>query len=131
MCAVTRTDSDATALLEATRASDITPVQAKSAEQQGLQGLHRIRAAWRGTRTARVNTLRGLCREFGIVAPLGVERGLELAEADCAVPAFLRVTMQQVFEELRALDERLLEVEAQLGEFANQSALCRRSRALG
>ena len=52
------TDSaDATALLEAARASDITPVRVKSLEQRGLQGLHRIRSAWRATRTARINTL--------------------------------------------------------------------------
>ena len=40
-----KTDSaDATALLEASRASDITPVQVKSLDQQGLQGMHRIRS---------------------------------------------------------------------------------------
>ena len=45
-----KTDSaDATALLEASRASDIVPVQVKSLEQQALQGMHRIRSAWQST----------------------------------------------------------------------------------
>jgi transposase len=36
--------ADATALLEAARASDIHPVAVKSVEQQAIQGLHRIRS---------------------------------------------------------------------------------------
>jgi transposase len=131
-----KTDSaDATALLEAARASDITPVRVKSLEQQGLQGLHRIRSAWRATCTARINTLRGLCREFGIAAPLGAKRGLlalrrALAEEDCLIPAFLRATMQRLLDELRGLDERLMEVEAQLGEIARQSEICQRLQTI-
>ncbi len=40
-----KTDAaDALALLEAARASDITPVGVKSVEQQGLQALHRLRS---------------------------------------------------------------------------------------
>jgi len=38
--------------------------------------------------------------------------------------------MQQVFDELRTLDERLLEVEAQLAEIAKQSALCQRLQTI-
>jgi transposase len=127
--------ADATALLEASRANDITPVQVKSLEQQGLQGLHRIRSAWRATRTDRMNTLRGLCREFGINAPLGLRRGLaelrrRLAEDDCPIPQFLRAAMQQLIQELRALDAQLIEIEAQLAQIANQSAVCQRLQTI-
>jgi len=127
-----KTDSaDATALLEAARASDISPVRVKSIEQQALQGLHRLRSAWCATRIARINTLRGLCREFGIVAPVGAKRGLlalrrALAQEDAVVPAFLRATMERVLEELRVLDTNLLEVEAQLGAIARESSVCQR-----
>lgn len=38
--------------------------------------------------------------------------------------------MQQVFEELRALDERLLEVEAQLAEIAKHSSICQRLQTI-
>ena len=55
-----KTDAaDACALLEAARCADITPVRVKSVEQQALQGLHRTRSLWMGTRTSRINALRG------------------------------------------------------------------------
>jgi transposase len=122
--------ADATALLEASRAPDIIPVTVKSVEQQGLQGLHRIRAAWRATETARVNQLRGLCREFGIAAPLG-ERGVEqLGRAINAkgseVPEFIRDVLYQLLEEIRELKGREMGVERQLGEIARQSEVCNR-----
>ena len=52
-----KTDAaDACALLEAARCADIVPVQVKSLEQQALQGLHRIRSRWMGTRTCLLYT---------------------------------------------------------------------------
>ncbi len=72
-----KTDAaDAAALLEAARAADIKPVAVKSIEQQALQALHRTREAWKSTRTRRINTLRGFCREFGLVVPEGAATGL-------------------------------------------------------
>ena len=53
------------------------PVRIKSVEQQALQGLHRIRSLWMGTRTSRINALRGFLREFGIAIPVGARTGLE------------------------------------------------------
>lgn len=130
-----KTDSaDATALLEAARASDIVPVRVKSVDQQGLQSLHRIRSCWRATCTARINTLRGLCKEFGIIAPLhsrGVaELRRRLAEDDVGIPEFLRLTMQRMLGELDELEERLLEVEAQLSEIAKHSTICQRLQTI-
>ena len=62
-----KTDAaDAAALLEAARASDITPVRVKSVEQQALQGLHRTRSLWMGTRTSRINArLQGIALRAG------------------------------------------------------------------
>ena len=92
-----KTDAtDAVALLEAARASDLRPVRVKSVEQQALQGLHRIRSLWMGTRTSRINALRGFCREFGIAIPQGARTGLEalsrvLADPASAVPELVTV----------------------------------------
>jgi transposase len=66
---------DAAALLEALRASDIEPVRIKSVEQQALQGLHRTRSLWMGTRTSRINALRGL----GVAPNLAVLSGSAVA----------------------------------------------------
>jgi transposase len=46
-------------------------VRIKSIEQQALQGLHRTRSLRMTTRTARINALRGFCRELGIVIAQG------------------------------------------------------------
>ena len=73
-----KTDAaDALALLEAARCADIVPVKVKSVEQQSLQALHRTRSLWMGTRTSRINALRGFCRELGLHVPVGARTGLE------------------------------------------------------
>ena len=63
--------TDAKALLEAARNEEIHPVPVKSATQQAVASLHRIRTTWIRTRTARLNGLRGLLREFGVTIPVG------------------------------------------------------------
>lgn len=127
--------ADATALLEAARASDIVPVHVKSVEQQALQGLHRIRSAWRATLTARVNTLRGLCREFGITVPVGYRRGLaglvaHIADESSPVPMLLRTTMQGMIEEIRALEAKIAQVEIEFREIARRSEECQRLQTI-
>jgi transposase len=102
-----KTDAtDAAALLEAARASDLRPVRVKSVEQQALQGLHRIRSLWMGARTSRINALRGFCREFGIAIPVGARTGIEvigrvLADPQSAVPELIRHTASQLLEETK------------------------------
>ena len=125
-----KTDAkDAAALLEAARASDLRPVRVKSVEQQALQGLHRIRSLWMGTRTSRINALRGLCREFGIATPQGARTGIEalgrvLADPQSAVPELIRHTAGQLLEEIRLLEARIAQVERQLSLAARQSPAC-------
>ena len=63
--------ADAKALLEAARNEEIHAVPVKSPAQQAVTSLHRIRTTWLRTRTARLNTLRGLLREFGVTIPVG------------------------------------------------------------
>ena len=58
--------SDAEALLEAARSGDLAAVPIKSEQQQALLAVHRLRTAWRASRTARINTVRGILREFGV-----------------------------------------------------------------
>jgi len=93
-----KTDAaDADAMLEAARCADIAPVRIKSVEQQALQALHRARSLWMGTRTSRINALRGFRREFGISIAAGSRLGLEqisrvLADPNSGVPVLLRAT---------------------------------------
>jgi transposase len=125
-----KTDAaDAAALLEAARCADIVPVKIKSAEQQALQSLHRTRSLWMGTRTSRINALRGFCREFGVNIAAGARLGLEqiaraLADPHSELPTLLRSTMHALLEKVRVLETRIGELEKQLGELARQSPAC-------
>lgn len=125
-----KTDAaDAMALLEAARASDITPVAVKSLEQQALQALHRLRSGWMSTRTRRINTLRGFCREFGMEVSLGAARGLAqiarlLADEHSAIPALLRTPMRLALEEIRLMEARIESLERELATLARQSEAC-------
>src|SRR5947207_4218182 len=125
-----KTDAaDAVALLEAARASDIKPVTVKSIEEQAVQALHRIGSAWMATRTGRINTLRGFCREFGMEVPVGAVRGLAqiarlIADDHSAIPAILRTPMRLALEEIRLMEARIEQLERELAQVARQSPAC-------
>lgn len=125
-----KTDAaDACALLEAARAGQIKPVAVKSVEQQALQALHRTREAWKSTRTRRINTLRGFCREFGLVVPEGAATGLAqiaryLADERSGLPQMLRGSMRLMLDEIRLMEARIGQLEQQLSELATHSPAC-------
>jgi len=121
-----KTDSaDAKALLEAVRNDVIRPVPLKTIEQQILAALHRVRAGWMAERTARINTLRGVLRELGMVIPVGAARvvpavALLVEDADSEVPDGLRHTLWEVCCEIRELERRIRDVGHQLEALAKQ-----------
>jgi transposase len=125
-----KTDAaDACALLEAARASDMIPVRVKSVEQQALQGLHRIRSLWMSNRTARINALRGFCREFGLTVPQGARTGVEamsraLADPNSVLPVLVRGSMKLLLEEIRLLENRIAQLEKELTALAKLSPAC-------
>jgi transposase len=65
--------ADVKGMLEADRNSAIHSVPVKTVAQQQLTALHRIRSRWMATRVGRINTLRGLLREFGFIIPVGAQ----------------------------------------------------------
>ena len=83
--------TDTKGMLEAHRNEEIRPVPIKSVAQQTLTSLHRLRSGWLAERTARINTLRGLLREFGILIPLGAHHAVpsawaQLEDAESEIP---------------------------------------------
>jgi len=115
--------ADAKALLEAHRNEEIHPVPVKSVAQQGLASLHRLRSAWVADRTARINLLRGLLREFGFLLPVGAARVVPQAwvlldEAQCGLPDPLRLALAEACLEIRELEARIKTVEKQLKTLA-------------
>ena len=127
--------ADAKGLLEAHRNEAIHPVPVKSPEQQALTALHRLRSRWLATRTARLNTVRGLLREFGIAIPLGarnvVPRVRQLVdEIESTLPELLRPVLLEACTEIRQLEQRLVAVERQLKRAARQTPVVKQLLAI-
>ena len=66
--------NDAEAVCEAVARPGMRFVPVKSAEQQALLCLHRVRQGFIKERTAAINQLRGLLSEFGLIMPKGFTR---------------------------------------------------------
>ena len=62
--------NDAAAICEAAGRPKMRFVPVKTAEQQALLAVHRVRQGFVEERTATINRLRGLLAEFGVVLPL-------------------------------------------------------------
>jgi transposase len=110
--------ADAEAICEAMSRPSMRFVPVKSADQQALQMLAKLRAQFIGRRTQLANSIRGFAAEFGLVAPKGLSRlGDLLADirASAGIPAMARAMFEtlacdyaRVSEEIAALDEKLL-----------------------
>lgn len=126
-----RTDCDA--MLEADRNPKILSVPVKSEQAQAIQGLHRLRSTWMASRTARINTLRGLLREFGVLLPVGAGAALKLipeAIGNEAVPELLRRGLHDLLGEVHQLEQRIVEVERQLGAISRENETIERLRQI-
>ncbi len=118
--------ADAKGLLEAFRNEDVHSVPVKSLDQQGLSALHRLRSGWVATRTARINGLRGVLREFGFAIPLGPRNAITMAQeilqdAESGLPGVLRPSLSEALSEIRDLEQRIQTVERQLKLVAEQT----------
>jgi transposase len=118
--------ADTEGLLEAARNERIRPVPVKSVAQQTLTALHRLRSTWLATRTARINTVRGLLREFGITIPVGsrlvVPRvRLLLTQTDSPLPFALHPVLAEAANEIIELEMRLRMTEQQLHALASET----------
>jgi transposase len=123
--------TDAKGILEALRNDDIKPVPVKSEEQQALTALHRIRSGWMATRTARINTVRGVLRELGLVISMGagkvVPRNQDLlGDADAALTLPLRDALAALCSEIHELEQRIRAIERDLRAHTRRSPLVRR-----
>lgn len=127
--------ADAEAILEAVRSGQLPTVAVKRIEQQALVGLHRVREQWMTTRTARINVLRGLLREHGIVLPAGPRASLAalpsvLADSVTPLPAHLRRALQLLADEIHALETAVAAVERDLATYAQQDPVAVRLREI-
>jgi transposase len=124
--------TDAEALLEAQRCDAMLPVPVKTAEQQSIQALHRIRQQWQKTRTARINALRGILREQGVAVAQGraALRRVPALLDTAALPGYIQLAGTELLEEIRALEDRVARLDARLTVLAHTDASAQRLQSI-
>jgi transposase len=110
-------------------------VAVKTVEQQDIQAAHRIRSELIGHRTAKVNQIRGLVAEYGLVAPQ------QLARLRAAVPDWLedaengltsrfRGLLSSLWNDLITLDRRVAELDQEINRIAQSDPVAKRLQQL-
>jgi len=123
--------NDVIALLEAAQRPDIIAVPVKTVEQIELQAIHNIRQRLVGARTALLNQTRSLCAEHGLITrkgPGALLRALPmwLEDASNELDWLGRELIQELRQELTALDERIARYDQRLENIAQTEPLCQR-----
>jgi transposase len=123
--------TDAAGLLEADRCAQIDAVPIKSPEQQGIMALHRIRERLKAQRTATINLVRGVLREFGIVIPVGAAKVrpavlAALEDGDNDVPMALRHTLGELLDQLARLTQGMNAIEQRLEDHLRDDPVSQR-----
>jgi transposase len=94
-------------------------VEVKSVEQQDIQATHRVRSELITHRTAKGNQIRGLVAEYGLVAPqqmqtlrMAIAQWLE--DGDNGLTGRFRVLLNGLWTDLKALDDRIGELDHEI-----------------
>jgi len=119
--------NDAEAICEAVGRPKTRFVPLKSAEQQAVLSLHRVRQGFVTERTATMNRIRGLLAEFGVVLPQRSptirRQALKAAET---LPLLARRAIEDLCAHVRVLDERVDSYDRDLQQQAQTSEAARR-----
>jgi transposase len=115
--------NDAEAICEAMSRPSMRFVAIKTVEQQDIQATHRIRSGLIEQRTAKANQIRGLVSEYGLVAPkelLSLRRVIPcwLEDAENGLTLRFRRLLDGLWGDLRALDERVKELDSEISVIA-------------
>ncbi len=115
--------NDAEAICEAMSRPGMRFVAVKTIERQDIQATHRIRSGLIEQRTAKANQIRGLVSEYGLVAPrelLSLRRAIPcwLEDGDNGLTARFRRLLDGLWNDLRALDERVDELDREIAAIA-------------
>lgn len=132
-----KTDAaDAQAIWEAAQRPGMRLVAVKSAEQQAVLALHRLRQQRVKMRGMLVNQLHGLMGEYGMALPKGWAMMLPQAAStlretqDHPIPELLRPALLEQIEQVRALSEQIKALERQLGAWQRHAEDCQRIGAI-
>ena len=111
--------ADAEAICEAVTRPTMRFVPVKSAERQSVLVLHRTRELLVRQRTMLINAIRGHCAEFGLIAPQGARRAVELVEQvgqaePSLLPELARSALLMLIDQLGALATQIRALERRL-----------------
>jgi transposase len=127
--------TDAEAICEATSRPGMRFVSVKTIDQQDVQAAHRIRSELMDQRKAKVNQIRGLTAEYGLVAPreiLHLRRAIPLwleDQENGLSPRFRRL-LTGLWDDLRVLDGRLVELDQEITTIAASDPVVKRLQQL-
>ena len=124
--------TDAAAVCEAASRPAMRFVPIKTAEQQGVMVLHRMREGFKEERTACINRIRGVLAEFDLVfgkSPKVLRAVLAdvIEDASNELTSVARLTVQHAFEHWRALDEQMRWCDQQIGAHVRSSPAAKRA----
>ena len=127
--------TDAAAVCEAASRPTMRYVPVKTAEQQGVMSLHRVREGFKEERTACINRIRGVLAEFGLVlgkSPKALRAGLAdvIEDASNELTTLARLVVQRAFDHWRELDEQLRWCDRQVGQHVRSSPAAKRAAKL-
>lgn len=122
---------DAEAICEAVQRPNMRFVPTKGIEQQDIQSLHRVRSQLVARRTAQANQVRGLLLEYGLVIPKGIHHVRKalpalLEDAENALSALFRELLNDLYDEMGYLDQRIAALERKLAAISAQHEDCQR-----
>ena len=111
--------NDAEAVCEAISRPHMRFVPIKTAEQQDIQAMHRVRDTLMRHRKAKANQIRGLVTEYGIVAPktmVSLRRAIPtwLEDAENGLSHPFRALLHGLWQDLQRLEERVKELDKQI-----------------
>jgi transposase len=123
--------ADAEAICEAVSRPTMRFVPVKSAERQGVLVLHRTRELLVRQRTKLINAIRGHCAEFGLVAPQGPRRVVELLEqvragAVASLPEIAGAALLILGDQLNSLAAQIHALEQRLLAWHRQNQASQR-----
>ncbi len=126
-----KTDAnDAEGIHEALLRPTMRFVSVKTAAQQDLLMLHRIRSRTVKARTALANQLRGLLAEYGVVLPKRLEmlraKLLDTITADERLSTLAKEQLYGLYEELLELDDRVKQQGRTIEQMCQASSPCQR-----
>lgn len=104
--------NDAAAICEAASRPSMNFVPVKTASQQGVLCVHRLREGLKEERTACINRIRGILAEFGLLVSKSPDKLREkltdlLEDAENELSGLARLVLEEAFSHWKEIDQRL------------------------